>query len=281
MTKKMWTIHGLLAAVFLFSGTMKLVLPIAALQAQSPLPGWFLRFLGACEFLGAFGLILPELLGTARGLTALAAGGLSMIMAGATVITVILGGGASALLPLAIGLLLLYVLRQFFARQPEAVRVERSIEVQATPETIFPFIEDLRQWELWSPYEKLDPAARRTFSGAERGIGSVYAWDGNRKVGAGRMEIVEMSATRRVVIQLDFLRPFKDHKTAQFTFDEVGDSTRVTWAMHGKQTTLCKLMGTFMPLERLIGREFEKALAALRRVAEESELHTERRIGVS
>jgi uncharacterized protein YndB with AHSA1/START domain len=270
MTKKMWTIHGLLAAIFLFSGTMKLVLPLAALEAQMPIPGWFVRFLGASEFLGALGLILPELLRTAKGLTALAAGGLAIIMAGAAVITVMAGGGAAALVPLSIGLTLIYILRQFFARQPESMHVERSIQIQAAPETIFPLVEDFRQWELWSPYEKLDPAARRTFSGAVRGTGSVYEWDANRKAGAGRMEIVEAAPARRVVIKLDFLRPFKGHKTAQFSFADLGGSTVVTWAMYGEQTTLCKLVGTLMPMDRLIGGEFEKGLAALRRVAEKS-----------
>lgn len=270
MTKKLWTIHGLLAAIFLCTGTMKLVLPLAVLQAQLPAPGWFVRFLGAAEFLGAIALILPELLKTATGLTALAAGGLTVIMGGATVITVVEGGGASALIPLAIGLVLVYVLRQFFARQPRTMSVDRSIRIQAAPATIFPLVEDFRQWELWSPYEKLDPALRRTFSGAARGVGAVYEWDGNRKVGAGRMEIVNSAAARRVIIKLSFLRPFESHKTAQFTFADLGDSTRVTWAMDGELTTLCKLMGTFLPMDRWIGGEFEKGLAALKSLTEVS-----------
>ena len=270
MTKKTWTIHGLLAALFLFTGTMKLVLPLAVLQAQTPLPGWFVRFLGACEFLGAFGLILPELLRVARGLTALAAAGLTVIMAGATVATLLVGGGAAALLPFAVGLVLVYTVRQFFARQPATLRVERAVRIEAPADAVYPLVEDFRQWTRWSPYENVDPEMTRNYSGAKRGVNSVYEWSGNGRAGAGRIEIVNSTPNRSITLELHFLRPFEGHKTADFTFSEADGITFVTWAMYGEQQTICKFMGSIIPMERMIGGEFEKGLKALKAISEEA-----------
>ena len=113
MTYALWIVQGLLALLFLFTGGMKLVLPLEVMTEQFPLPGLFLRFLGVAEVLGAIGLILPGVLGIRPGLTLLAAGGLMIIMIGATVIT--LGGGVPgggvvpALVPLVVGLLSAFV----------------------------------------------------------------------------------------------------------------------------------------------------------------------------
>lgn len=105
VTIALWTIQVLLALVFLFAGSMKLILPIEMLTAQMPLPGLFVRFIGVAEVAGAIGLILPGLTSTQRGLTPLAACGLVIIMIGATVVTLAVGGGASVLVPLVVGLL--------------------------------------------------------------------------------------------------------------------------------------------------------------------------------
>ncbi|MGH7299663.1 MAG: DoxX family protein [Candidatus Rokuibacteriota bacterium] len=110
MTYALWILQGLLAALFLFAGGMKLVLPVEEMTKQVPLPGLFLRFIGVAELLGAIGLILPGLLHIRPGLTPLAAGGLVIIMTGATVVTLAFGGGfAAALIPLAVGLLAAFV----------------------------------------------------------------------------------------------------------------------------------------------------------------------------
>jgi hypothetical protein len=109
MTYALWIIQGLLALLFLFAGGMKLVMPLEELTAQTPLPGWFVRFIGVAEVLGAIGLILPGLLHIRPGLTALAAAGLVLIMIGAVVLTLAGGDVASALIPLGVGLLLAFV----------------------------------------------------------------------------------------------------------------------------------------------------------------------------
>ena len=105
----LWVIQGLLAALFLFAGAMKLTMPIAALTSQSPLPGGFLRFIGVVEVLGAIGLILPAATGILRGLTPLAAAGLVVIMIGATGLTLADGNVAPALIPLVVGVLSAFV----------------------------------------------------------------------------------------------------------------------------------------------------------------------------
>ena len=119
MNRVLWIVQGVLALVFLFAGGMKLVTPVELLAAQSPFPGEFIRFIGVCEVLGAFGLILPRLLNIRPALTALAALGLVVIMAGATASTLAIGGGVLALIPLVIGLLAAFVA---YGRQPASLR---------------------------------------------------------------------------------------------------------------------------------------------------------------
>lgn len=154
------------------------------------------------------------------------------------------------------------------AARPGDVRVVRAATIAVPPERIYALINDLRSWAAWSPWEKLDPAMNRTFSGASAGRGAVYEWDGNGKVGAGRMEITEASPSDRIVIKLDFLRPFAGHNTAEFKLDRQGATTKVTWAMHGPQSYVCKLMGLFVSMDRMIGSHFETGLANLKTAAE-------------
>ena len=119
MNRVLWIAQGVLALVFLFAGGMKLITPVDVLAAQGPFPGEFVRFIGVCEVLGAFGLILPMLLTIRPALTALAALGLVVIMAGATAATLAVGGGILALLPLSLGLLAGFMA---YGRQPASLR---------------------------------------------------------------------------------------------------------------------------------------------------------------
>ena len=156
----------------------------------------------------------------------------------------------------------------FAATRPDAFRVERVASIKAPPEKIFALINDLHGWAAWSPYEKKDPAMKRTFSGAANGKGAVYEWDGNKNVGRGRMEITDASAPAKIVIKLDFFEPFEGHNTAEFSMEGKGDATKVTWAMYGPASFISKLMGVFFNMDKLIGTDFEVGLANLKSMAE-------------
>src|ERR1700704_1032733 len=134
----------------------------------------------------------------------------------------------------------------FAMTKPDSFRVQRTTKINATPEKIFPLINDFHSWASWSPWEKIDPAMRRTHSGAAMGQGAVYEWEGNSKVGKGRMEITEASAPSKVTIKLDFLKPIEGHNIAEFTLEPQGDSTNVTWAMYGPARFITKIMQVFI-----------------------------------
>jgi hypothetical protein len=154
------------------------------------------------------------------------------------------------------------------ATRPDHFRVERSTTVRAPADKIYPFIDDFHRWTAWSPYEARDPAMKRDHGGAARGVGATYAWAGNREVGEGRMEIVEASAPSKVVIRLEFLKPFEARNQATFTLQPEGAGTRVTWAMEGPSPYLSKLIGLFVSMDRLVGQDFETGLATLKAQAE-------------
>jgi hypothetical protein len=171
-------------------------------------------------------------------------------------------------LTIAIIIVLLGVLLGIAASKPNELTVRRTTRIRSAPDRIFPQINDFHNWAAWSPYEKLDSSMTKTFSGASSGKGSIYEWEGNSKVGKGRMEITDSSTPRKVVIMLDFMRPFKAHNTSEFTLDPQGDSTDVTWSMHGPSPFVTKVMGVFMNMDKLIGRDFETGLANLKANAE-------------
>ena len=154
------------------------------------------------------------------------------------------------------------------ATKPTTLRVQRSVSINAPPERIFSLISDFHQWVTWSPYEQKDPAMKRTYSGAERGRGAVYAWDGNKNVGSGRMEILDVSAPSKIVIKLDFFKPFEGHNTAEFTMLPQGDGTHVTWLMHGPANFMSRLIQVFINLDNMIGKDFEAGLANLKTITE-------------
>jgi uncharacterized protein YndB with AHSA1/START domain len=154
------------------------------------------------------------------------------------------------------------------ASKPNTFSVRRATTVKAPPEKIFGLINDFHQWGTWSPYEHKDPAMKRTYSGAESGKGAVYAWEGNKNVGSGRMEILDASAPSKIVIKLDFFTPFEAYNTAEFTMLPQGDATLVTWLMHGPAPLMSKLMQVFINMDNMIGKDFETGLANLKRITE-------------
>jgi hypothetical protein len=155
----------------------------------------------------------------------------------------------------------------FAATRPDTFRVERRALIQAPPEKIRAELVDFQRWAAWSPWEKMDPAMKRSFSTPSAGRGATYAWEGNEQVGRGRMAIIE-DAPDHVVIKLDFLQPFEAHNTAEFTLLPRGNATEVTWAMHGPSPYVAKLMHLFFDMDAMVGRDFETGLANLKAVAE-------------
>jgi Polyketide cyclase / dehydrase and lipid transport len=152
--------------------------------------------------------------------------------------------------------------------KPNTFTVQRAISITAPADKIFPLINDFHQWVTWSPYEGKDPAMKRTYSGAESGRGAVYAWDGNNNVGSGRMEILDTAVPSKVIIKLDFFKPFEGHNTAEFTMLPQGDATNLVWVMHGPAVFISKVMQVFINLDNMIGKDFEAGLANLKRLTE-------------
>ncbi len=154
------------------------------------------------------------------------------------------------------------------ATRPDTFEVQRAAVIQAPPEKIFPLIEDFHAWAGWSPWEKKDPAMKRSFSGPAMGKGAVYAWEGNSEVGQGSMEIVEDSPPSKLVLKLDFVKPFEGHNVVTFTLAPQGETTNVTWTMEGASPFFAKVIGLFCDMDSMIGKEFETGLAALKTLAE-------------
>lgn len=153
--------------------------------------------------------------------------------------------------------------------KPDTFSVQRSIVVQAPAEKIFPLISDFHRWTNWSPWENRDPAMKRSFSGSESGKGAVYAWDGNRNVGSGRMEILDASPPSKIIIKLDFFKPFEGHNTAEFSMLPRSDaSTNINWVMHGPAPFMHRVMQLFMNFDTMIGKDFEAGLANLKGLVE-------------
>jgi uncharacterized protein YndB with AHSA1/START domain len=156
----------------------------------------------------------------------------------------------------------------YAAMRPDSFRIERATSIKAPPEKIFPLINDFHQWERWSPWEKIDPALKRTYGGTASGKGAVYAWDGNKDVGHGRMEIVQSLPPSKVALKLNFIKPFEAQNTVEFTLATQGDSTTVTQAMYGPSPYISKLMGIFFSMEKMVGQKYEEGLANLKAIAE-------------
>jgi uncharacterized protein YndB with AHSA1/START domain len=154
------------------------------------------------------------------------------------------------------------------AQQPSTFRVARSAAIAAPPAQVFPQVNDLHNWEAWSPWLKADPAARTSYEGPRAGAGAVFTWSGNGNVGEGRMTITESRPNEVIRLRLDFMRPFKSTSTAEFTFRPEGQRTVVTWSMSGENSFPARAIHLFMDMDKMIGGNFEKGLAEMKAVAE-------------
>jgi hypothetical protein len=165
-------------------------------------------------------------------------------------------------------LVLVGIVLALAATRPDRFAVVRETQIAAPPDRIHPLIADLRQWMDWSPYEGKDPAMRRSFGQITAGPGASYAWDGNSQVGQGSMSISASDPPRSVTLQLHFIKPFEGRNEVVFRLEPLDGVTRVVWDMHGPAPFANRLMGLFLNLDRMIGRDFEIGLAKLKDLVE-------------
>jgi uncharacterized protein YndB with AHSA1/START domain len=170
----------------------------------------------------------------------------------------------------ALGAVLLAVLGllAIASQKPDSFEVKRSIDISAPSEKVYGLVDDFHAWGAWSPWDKLDPGMKRTYEGAPRGVGAVYEWSGNDKVGSGRMEITKATAPTSIELALHFLTPFEAKNTTTFAFAPQGTGTQVTWSMTGENKFIGKVMSVFMDMDALIGGDFEKGLRSMKQAAE-------------
>jgi hypothetical protein len=154
------------------------------------------------------------------------------------------------------------------ATRPSQFRVTRRGAINAPPEVVFPQINNLHNWQGWSPWAKLDPSAKNSYDGPAEGVGSSFAWAGNNQVGEGRMTITDSEPSKLVRFRLEFLKPFKATNVAEFTIEPEGGQTVVTWSMSGTNNFIAKAVGLFMDCDKMCGGFFEKGLADMKTIAE-------------
>ena len=154
------------------------------------------------------------------------------------------------------------------AMQPSEFRVARSATMSAPASAVFAQVNDFHKWEAWNPWGKIDPAMKQTYEGAPAGIGAIYTWIGNNKVGQGRMTLTESRPSDLIRIKMEFLKPFAGTNIAEFTFKPAGNQTAVTWSMTGKNNFMAKAIHLFMNMDKMIGGQFETGLAQMKSIVE-------------
>ena len=158
---------------------------------------------------------------------------------------------------------------RYLASMSDTYKVERSTTIKAIPEEIYGHVIDLHKMEHWSPWVGMDPDMAKSYTGAESGVGSRYAWSGNRKVGEGSMEITDARENERVDMDLEFLKPFKASNKVWMTLEPRDEGTHVTWAISGEKTLMTRIMGIFKSMDSMLGPDFETGLAKLKALVEE------------
>lgn len=171
---------------------------------------------------------------------------------------------------IALGLLVvLAALVLVAAVRPPAFTIERSQEMACPPARAFAFVNSFRAWSGWSPWEQVDPQMQRTYGGAEAGVGATYAWSGNKKAGQGSMTITASEPGQRIAIALVFTAPWKATNTTEFRFSVAPNGGAIVrWQMTGENPFFFRLMGLFFNMDKLVGKDFEKGLAAMKQLAE-------------
>jgi hypothetical protein len=165
-------------------------------------------------------------------------------------------------------LIAIIVFLVYVAFKPAAFRIERAQRIRASSAAVFPFINDMHEFNRWNPFAQGDPTLKIDYLGPTTGTGAAYTWVGSNKSGAGRMEITDSNPTSRVSVKLDFSKPFEAHNRVEFVLVPDGTDTTVTWTMTGENPYLHKLMGTLFNMDKMVGGQFEKGLANLKGLAE-------------
>jgi carbon monoxide dehydrogenase subunit G len=153
--------------------------------------------------------------------------------------------------------------------QPDQFKVEREIAIAAQPAAVYANLDDFHRWEGWSPWEKIEPSMKKTYTGPATGTGSSYAWEG-KEVGAGRMTITDSRPAQQLTIKLEFTKPFEATNTTVFELSPQGTDTKVRWIMTGQNNFVGKIMGVFADMDSMVGKDFEDGLRSLKRVSESS-----------
>ena len=156
----------------------------------------------------------------------------------------------------------------FVAGRPGRYHIERTVAVAAPPHAVYAELQDFHRWTAWSPWEGLDPKLQRRYSGADTGVGAVYEWQGDDKVGEGRMTITESRPHEFIRFKLEFVKPFASTCTTEFSFRPQGDQTLISWTMMGKNNFLSKAMGLCMNCDKIVGGQFDQGLVSMKTVAE-------------
>lgn len=163
--------------------------------------------------------------------------------------------------------LLIAIVLIYAATKPDLFHVERTIDIKAPPEKIFGLINDFRQWDAWTPYNK-DPAMKKTYGANTIGKGAHYAWEGNKEVGQGEITITDATPPKEIEMELHMIKPFEGRNHVVFSIEVTGGFTKVTWALEDQHTYFLKLLSIFLNLDKMIGGDFEVGLAKLKTVAE-------------
>ena len=161
------------------------------------------------------------------------------------------------------------VLLAFAAAQPDTFKVQRSASIKAPPDKLHALINDMKVFNTWNPYNLKDPNIKGEYQGPQAGPGAAYHFTGNKDVGKGSVTITD-SAPSKVTMKLDMIEPFEGHNVVEFILAPKGDSTEVTWAMHGPSPYIGKVMGLIFNMDSMIGRDFEAGLANLKARAEKA-----------
>lgn len=154
------------------------------------------------------------------------------------------------------------------ALQPSDFKITRSATIAAPASRIFPHVNNLRSWEEWSPWAKLDPNAKSSFEGTAEGVGAIMRWAGNMEVGEGSMTISESRPNEFIQFKMEFIKPMPGTSTAEFSFKPEGSGTRVTWSMYGKNNFMGKAMSLIMNCDKMVGGQFDKGLASMKTIVE-------------